>query len=398
MAATELLTLLLLSAPRPVGSEADTEAPEAQLAPPSGTRVASRVAVYDDDDGLTVVTPIVSFEQRIFDATELGVEYDADILSAATVDVRTSATQQFKEVRHGVAVSGAQRVASLETELSGAVAYSHEADYRSITLGGGFSSELLEKNLTVGLGYSFVSNDVGRSGTPFSNFSESSRIHAFSFSITQLLSKRSYLQLSGSVIGSYGYQASVYRYVPVFLEGTVDPAKVNETTLLDGSVVPVMRPAERLPQDRLRAAGVVRLNQGFATDTSVSADYRFYGDGWGVQSHTIGLAVYQHLPAGLVLRGRNRLYLQSAADFYQDVAMVGAAGELPELYTSDRELGTFWYDMAGLKLILELGKGELFERVTIDVALDVQFTRYSDFVYLETRTAWIGSSGLSFEL
>ncbi|MBI4815357.1 MAG: DUF3570 domain-containing protein [Deltaproteobacteria bacterium] len=398
MAATEKAAAFVLCSVLALGEAVSQDLEESPVSAPSGTRIASKVAVYSDDDGLTVVTPIVSVKQKIFDATEIGVEYDADILTAATVDVRTSATGKFKEVRHGVAVSGTQRVGSWDTDLSASAAYSHEADYRSITLGGGFSSELIEKNLTVGAGYSFVDNEVGRSGTPFDNFSDSSHIHAASVSITQIVSKRSFVQLSGSLIGSFGYQASVYRFVPIFLAGTVDPSTIGEASLLDGTARPVMRPAERLPGRRFRGAGVARINQQFDSGTTLAADYRLYGDDWGVTSHTVSLAAYQHLPLGLTLRLRNRLYLQNPADFVAPVTMVDSLGALPEYYTTDRELGDFWYDLAGLKLTLELARGSLFERATFDLGLDMQYTRYASFPYLAERTAWIWGGGMSFEL
>src|SRR5262245_13429087 len=127
---------------------------------PRGTRVASKVAVYKDNDGLTVVTPIISVTQTIRDTTTVEAEYDVDTLTAAAVDVRTSATPKFSEVRHGAALSVTQHVRSWDTDLTGSLEVSREADYASATFSAGFSSDFLEKNVTLGGGYSYVANAV----------------------------------------------------------------------------------------------------------------------------------------------------------------------------------------------------------------------------------------------
>lgn len=370
---------------------------EAEVAAPLGTRVASKMAYYTDNDGLTVATPIITVEQKIFDASSISLEYDADILSAATVDVRTSATDKFNEVRHGIALSGTTRLRALETDLGGSVSYSHEYDYQSVTMGGGFSTELLQKNVTVGLGYSYVYNIVGRSHTPLSDFQDHLDIHALNASFTQLLSKRSYLQLSGSVIVAKGYQASVYRYVPIFLEGTLDPSQLTEARLESGAARPLARLAERLPRDRIRGAAVARLNHAFDFGLTVAGDYRFYADDWAIQSHTLSLNLYQRLPAGLQVRLRERFYVQSDANFYQAAYFVPDADSRPTLFTMDRELSKFWYNLVGLKVSLDIPV-PVVQRLVLDVKGDLQYTQYSNFAYLTDRTAVIVGGGLTVEL
>lgn len=365
---------------------------------PLGTRVASKMAYYTDNDGLTVVTPIISVEQKIFDASSISLEYDADVLSAATVDVRTSATEKFEEVRHGLALAGTYRVMPWQTDLSGAVSYSKEYDYQSVTVGGGFAKELLQKNVTVGAGYSYVSNRVGRSKTSFSSFEEHLDIHAVNASFTQLLSKTAYMQLSGSVILARGYQASVYRYVPLFLEGSIDASQLNETTLLDGSLRPLKRSAERLPRKRDRGAAVLRLNKRLPWRMTLAGDYRFYIDSWSLMSHTLSVNVYQPIGSHFTLRLRNRFYTQNAANFYQRAYFVTDVNRPPEFHTLDRELSPFWYDLFGLKVSVKLPTGRLFDRVELDAKVDVQYTSYSDFAYLNNRAALIFGGGLTVEL
>lgn len=376
----------------------DGDSLEAKTEAPLGTRVAGKLVVYEDNDGLTVVTPIVSVTQKIFDTTSLTAEYDADVLTAATVDVRTAATQKFEEVRHGLAVSATHRLRDLETDLSGSVSLSREADYASVTFGGGWATDFLDKNFTLGAGYSYVLNAVGRSHTPYDNFLDQLHIHALSVSATQLLSRQAYLQISGSGIGAFGYQGSVYRYVPLFLDGQVDEGQVDEANLENGQVRPVVRPAEQVPRERWRGAIVSRLNYAFDFGLTVAPDYRFYADSWGITSHTVDLVAHQHLPAGLVLRARSRFYAQQAATFYQRVYVIESVDQLPLHYTTDRELGTYWYELVGLKLSWELPHLSAFESVVLDVKGDLQYTHYADFAYLPSRTAFMLGGGFVVEL
>ena len=55
----------------------DGDSLEAKTEAPIGTRVAGKLVVYEDNDGLTVVSPIVSTTQKIFDTTSFTSEYVA---------------------------------------------------------------------------------------------------------------------------------------------------------------------------------------------------------------------------------------------------------------------------------------------------------------------------------
>ena len=369
-----------------------------QSSAPKGTRVATKIGYYRDDDGLDVVTPIVSFTQKIYDTTTLGFIYDADTFTAATVDVRTHASKSFSETRHGFGFWGTHRLIDKQLDLSGNLDLSFERDYASMTLGAGFSKDLLNKNLTLAGGYSYVANAIGRAGTPIQNYLDTLNIHAFNASFTQLLSKYTFINLSGSFIFNDGYQASVYRYVPLFLVGNVEEKDINETNLLAGIVQPVMRPAERLPKQRSRWAVVARVNHYLPWMMSVAADYRYYTDTWSLKSNTLSLKLYIELPHDFEVRLRNRLYGQSAAKYYQRTYVLDSPDSLPEYYTMDRELGTFSYFMPGIKLSKDFVDIENIEVLTIDWKIDAQYTRYEDFVFLENRLAWIFQFGVSVGL
>lgn len=54
-----------------------------------------------------------------------------------------------------------------------------------------------------------------------------------------------------------------------------------------------------------------------SVDAALHADYRYYNDDWGINSHTFDLAWYQNLGAGFQLTPSVRLYNQSDAYFYE---------------------------------------------------------------------------------
>jgi len=366
---------------------------------PLGTSTTTKLGVYSDNDQVQVVTPLVSVSQRIYDTTQLGVSWDADVLTAASIDVRTAASKGFKEMRNGVALTVDHSFLAQELTASAAVSGSREADYASLTVGGGLSKELFQKNLTLAGGYAYVGNLVGRSLTRYSQFHERLDIHALNASATQLLSRTTLLQLSTSFITARGYQASVYRYVPVFLSGRAGTElKLDEQSLLDGSAAPLYRVAETLPETRLRWAGVIRINHYLPWKMALAADYRLYLDSWALASHTFAIKLHQELPFGIRLRLRGRFYTQRAASFYQEVYRVDRVGDRPAWLTMDRELSTYWYGLVGAKLVFALPAFGPLRGSSIDLKVDYQRTRYANFAYLQTRDAWVFEAGFTMEL
>ena len=62
-----------------------------------------------------------------------------------------------------------------------------------------------------------------------------------------------------------------------------------------------------------------RIKQSISPDATAGADYRFYTDDWGVDSHTAQLDLYRYLSnKSWLLRLRYRYYTQSRAEFYRD--------------------------------------------------------------------------------
>ena len=87
-------------------------------------------------------------------------------------------------------------------------------------------------------------------------------------------------------------------------------------------------------------------------NAALHADYRFYSDDWGIDSHTLEFAWHQNLANGHRLVPSLRLYSQTAADFYD---VLHDQPRADGLRTTDYRLSEFgamalalrWYRDAG---------------------------------------------------
>ena len=98
-------------------------------------------------------------------------------------------------------------------------------------------------------------------------------------------------------------------------------------------------------------------------NAAVHADYSFYNDDWGIESHTLELAWHQSLGDHIRLVPMVRYYSQSQADFYVEADDPQNTGE----YSSDYRMSPFGALSWGLSLILEqpdyriIVRGEQYE-------------------------------------
>ena len=109
---------------------------------------------------------------------------------------------------------------------------------------------------------------------------------------------------------------------------------------------------ERHPQSRVQHALSARIKQSISPDATAGADYRFYTDDWGVDSHTAQLDLYRYLSnKSWLLRLRYRYYTQSRAKFYRD----SYDSEAPFVSNDDR-LQAFDTRLLGFELSLSDGR------------------------------------------
>lgn len=308
----------------------------------------AKTQIYVDSDHTTVVSPLVHIAKDAWQGATIGAGFVADVVSSASVDVVSNATQHMSDLRKQVSAGLTQKVSA--TTISASYIFSSENDYTSHNLVVGLSQDLLQRNLTLALNYALSLNDVGRSGDP--SFHRELDVHTVDASITQVLDKRTIASLAYTFSYNTGYQASPYRFVHV--ESTPD-FKVPETD----------------PNERLRHAFVLALNRHVGKDSSVGADVRLYLDDWGVTSFTQQLRYFVNF-GNVTLRLRERFYYQTDASFFQPHYQ-----QVQSYITADRELSNFWELLGGLKLQWRLPG--VAEGLSLEAKADVFYFSYLDF-------------------
>jgi hypothetical protein len=279
-----------------------------------------------------------------------------------------AAIPQFDEKRYEGGL-GYTRAFGGRYKLGGAFSSSTESDYDSNFIGLRGEASFDDKNTVValGLGRNFDSISNGASG--MADTHKKMNGGSSSLSLTQLLSPRLFATFVYDFMDVHGYQANIYRRV-------------------SGSDTPT---PERVPDLRLRHALFAGL-RGFHPEsvTTWVLGYRFYVDDWGILAHTLEARLVQELVPGLEVRARYRLYLQNAADFYEDTYSKEQVDNDPYI-TDDAKLSAYHTQVFGGQMVAALS---LFgvEGSWSDLRVDVIVERV-----LQTNAfgnAWSGQLGL----
>lgn len=358
-------------------------------------RFVSDVLLYSDNDNVHIATPQIGLVRTLDDeGGQVGVRAAVDVISAASVDVVTQATNRFSEVRSEAGVH-------LSKSFSGRVPsasyrFSQEPDY--VSHGGrvGISTPVRSKDTTVSGGYGFNYDRVGRHGTSFDSFSESMRQHSVDASLTQVLTPRTLVRLAYTLTVQDGYMEKPYRQVPLFTQDGLNRAAMDGVTLgLDNFADYSLssRPAESVPDRRYRHAFAARAMHFVPSwDSSLKLDYQLYTDSWGVLANLIEPALNHQLTDNWMVRGFVRIYHQTAADFWQKTYVVSDAGRIPKWRTLDKSLTSYLSTTGGGRVEWQISPYIFYA----DGAF--MLTNFSDYLYLDSRMAVIVQLGVRWEL
>jgi Protein of unknown function (DUF3570) len=330
----------------------------------------AKTQVYTDSDHTTVVSPLAALSRDAWSGGTLSASYVADVVSSASVDVISNATSHMNDFRSEITAGLVQKLRN--TTLSGSYVYSVENDYQSHNVELGFAQDLFEKNSTLAFGATLSANDVYRTGDQA--FHRKLTVGGVSGSWTQVLNRATIAQLSYTFSYGNGYWASPYRFVRV------------ETQDLQAIEFKV---PETEPNERYRHAAVLGLNRHLGGDSALQGDYRFYSDNWGVLSHTVQLR-YFITWGDVTLRLRERFYYQSGASFFRSHY---TAQTLQPFVTADRELSTFWSNVAGFKVSWRLPW--VHRALQVEAKVDYFHFGYVNFALLASRDGADIEAGLN---
>jgi hypothetical protein len=378
--------------------------PPAPLTPPAATespphvsslagRISTDVAGYGDSDHVFVFTPEIA--GRLENPTagwSVDASYLVDVVSAASVDIVSTASKNYTEIRQAGSLAGAYKPRDLGFALNAGI--SREPDYLSLDAGGSVSYDLLDKNLTLFLGFNHVYDLAGRTDTPSSVFSRTLNVEGAKAGVTFVMDRRTIASVVADAIYEDGDPSKPYRYVPLFAPGTNVPngASVSEVNSLRLSV----RPLEQLPLSRQRYAGSFRLAHRFHNKTTLRLDERLYDDSWALKATTTDLRYLIDVGSRFEIGPHFRFHAQSEASFWQRAYTLGPNFAIPAIRTGNRELGPLLGTTAGFSVRWKLGPPEDRTKWLLGWDANVTETHFLDDIYITDRLAWI--TGLLFEV
>jgi hypothetical protein len=168
----------------------------------------------------------------------------------------------------------------------------------------------------------------------------------FILGISQIVSPKAVVSLSGTISHAQGYLDDPYRSV-VFDESPIDG---SGRVLLLGEKRPSTRDSQSLFLSATQAVTPL--------DASIEASYRFYHDSYGIIANTLGIAWFQKMGQFAYLSPSFRYYRQSAAHFY-GLQFPGEpsfdAARVPQYYSSDYRLSFMETFTLGIEGTVHLG-------------------------------------------
>jgi Protein of unknown function (DUF3570) len=388
------------------GAQASPDADSFKTASPPATAAASAHASslsehlateygqYADTDHVFVETP--SIRGTVYDPTagwSVGGQYLVDVVSAASVDIVSTASRRWQEVRQEGSLEASYKPKAFGVQANGTL--SDEPDYVSWSGGGAITQDIMSDSVTWLLGYARGHDVAGRTGTSFSVFSRAVDRNAFKAALTLVLGPTTVASLLGDLILENGDQSKPYRYIPLFAAGTNVPrgAPIAFVNNLRASA----RPLEQLPLSRQRYGLTMRVAHRYHLAT-LRLDERLYADSWAMKATTTDARYLFDLSRRVELGPHARLHAQSSVDFWRRAYLFGPGFDYPALRTGDRELGPLVNLTGGWTLRTGLGADANPTSWVLGFDLNITSTQYLDDLYLTRRVSVLGVVTLETDL
>ena len=286
----------------------------------------------------------------------------------------------FDDTRGSLSVDWDNPLSRLtRNKLSASV--SAETDYFSLGLSDTYTREFNNRHTTLAVGAGLTLDTVDPEGgapVPMQSFSDTTWLEANTTTsasgegeqkntvdllvgVTQVVNRRTLVQLNYSRAMSSGYLNDPYKYLSI-----VDPVSGQTLDYL----------YEARPEERNTNVLYGKVVYHLPEDV-VHASVRLFNDDWGISSTTFDLHYRYELAGGMYLKPHLRLYQQSAANFYrhsliagQDAVLTPVTLPADSVYrsqidyaSSDMRLAEMQSTTWGLKFGMPIGKSELSLRI-----------------------------------
>ncbi len=384
------------------GAGAASSAPGSASTASSDTlvKVKGEVSGYSDTDSVNVLTP--ALEGSITSPTSgwsASGAYVVDIVSAASVDIVSTASEHWVETRHAATLSGGYKPGTVGLTAAGSV--SREPDYLSLTGGGVLSFELADKTANPTIGYSYSHDTAGRKTTPFSVFSQELQRHSVSAGVELILDPLTLVSFSVDGIFEAGDQSKPYRFLPMFRADVAPNVPRGAPVSLVNQLRLPGRVAEHTPDTRDRIALSGRVAQRLSGSTLILSE-RVYLDDWGLKASTTDLRFVVDASRRVFFWTHLRGHFQSGVSFWHR-AYVATPGpvtplSLPKLRTGDREMSPLSAGTFGGGVRWNVGPAVHPSDWSLVAQADLLTTVFGDTLFIQNRQGYLGVLQVEAEL
>lgn len=294
--------------------------------------VEAHTLIRQYDDGQTQVTsPSAEISSKAYhDSLRVGVGWSADIVSSASADVRS-----FGSKGQDSRIGDRRSEYDVNSELTipdGSInmnyTQSDENDYGSKSITAGGTRELFSKNTVVGFNFTNGQDQIMSSSNKA--FHESMNNQVYTASLTQILSRKSLINIIYDFRVESGYISSPYR----------------EAIFIDKSHNVTVQP-ENHPKTRNRNAIAIKHNYYLTgLKSALNSSYRFYFDSWNVRSHTIEEKLNTDWSKSIRTSFILRYYHQDQANFY---APTYSSSDSNAFWTGNKTLSNYDSYLVGFK-------------------------------------------------
>ena len=311
--------------------------------------------------GMDIHGPSLMIRKLLGNSAAVSANYYVDSISAASIDVITSASP-YKQERNEYSV-GVEYLRDKST-LSFNYTDSEENDYVAQTYSVAVSQDFFGDLTTLSMGYARGKDEVMRVTTLAGNKQLDSNFgtrsidrHNFSLGLAQVLTKKLVAGMNYDLITDKGFLNNPYRQV----------------RFADGS-----RAFENYPNTRSSHALALQLKYHLPYRAALSGKYRYFNDTWDIEAHTFELGYTHPVKDRWLVDLRYRLYEQSRASFYADVF---SGPEAQTFMARDKELSTYNNRTLGVTLSYDLGQlgWRYIDKGSLNLAFDHMVFDYEDF-------------------
>jgi hypothetical protein len=366
-------------------------APAALLAFGALYCMASRTDVLPDDradvlgthysgGGQDINGVSVLVRKKIGDHVSLAYTHLEDIVSGASIDVRTSGASPYRETRTQDGLS-AQFLYGKTTYSIGAT-HSYEPDYRSNSANFGISQSMFGDLTTINMTYHRTWNEVFKmvclADDPALAYPCVEKVHDAAFNgnrgeadmdersygvgVTQILTRNSILAVNFEVITDQGWLSNPYREI----------LYASPETGLGYGLAPEIDP-------NTRTSNALGLDYKYYLPWKAALDlqYRYFQDTWQIRAHTAQIG-YTQPWRNWTFDGSLRFYTQSHASFYSDLF---TSATQQNFESRNRELSSFneYTIGAGASYEFHVPYATWINRSAASFRFDHFFFDYKDF-------------------